>query len=688
MDMVLLDPAMRAFVHSDNRTVGILVLLALVVCLFEALAQNAEAEILSQTLTIRSTVLPAGTEVVRDTDGDVTEAVLHSPSSWQGVSLPTSSRIIYFKNQIFALLPSAPSATINGRELAATVETLEWNAPVPNTDMECRSPNGSWLIERSGPASTPFRPLTLASIVPSVQGVQSHVHTLNAAVRSDDLDLAVGTIVISDDQGNVSHLYLAGDRSRLGNFVLSKGSLVDLGPYWRTVYTQDELTVGNLVVAAGGSFGFDGDGNVAYATLGQDVSILDGFVVPAGSTIGFSASRLFDVILAKDTTYRGIALGAGHAACFAFDGSANLLLKESTTTDGKTFPAGSNVVLSPQGQVESAFLSGPGTFDGFTIWKPSYPVVSFNGTGHFRSGFLQTTAQVGGFSVKSYLLLYDDGKIESANLNGDQTINGIPCAGDQEVDFDNAGRPTTCTLSADYTLGPNHLHHGQRFSNRFNQTVSANFTILQPQDLANLLGGIANQVTDSGKAQLMKNSSKFPFGNIGNITPHDFRWSPSLDHIDVHEELSVQNMLTNPPFADCDSNVVIDATISWTIAKVFPGKIVAAAWVSKLGGGFSHNFCPGTSVLEAVAAVGRVFGLIHDDLSGPLASAAQSHSVQKNFGPATEQKIEAFLQQLYTGATVVNGSFSPDRLYIENQQLKLAYHYEIVQDLWSGNGGN
>jgi hypothetical protein len=188
---------------------------------------------------------------------------------------------------------------------------------------------------------------------------------------------------------------------------------------------------------------------------------------------------------------------------------------------------------------------------------------------------------------------------------------------------------------------------------------------------------VQNQICDKLAAELLKKSSVFPFGRIGQITKHDFRSSLGADHIDLHQEIAVKDLLTNPTFADCDSNIAIDATLKWALIEGFR-RPTFKAWISSLKGEISHNFCPGTFVLEAVLAIGKALGLVNFELQSP--ASLNDPLTLKSINDDQMAQIIAFLNSLHPESKVPDWSFKPTSIFIDHQQLKLAYEYSVQRN--------
>jgi hypothetical protein len=176
-------------------------------------------------------------------------------------------------------------------------------------------------------------------------------------------------------------------------------------------------------------------------------------------------------------------------------------------------------------------------------------------------------------------------------------------------------------------------------------------------------------------------SSKFPFGNISTIQDHDFVWNASGTVLNISQQLHVQKLFTNPPFADCDGDLKLDATVTWVVVKEFMKQSVVA-WPSTLTISYKHGLCPGTAAIETIAGaladlVPHIRELIDSKTSGALASLAQKSVIQKEIGDTTLAKYGQLLQFLQTDGTFVPGSLQIDSVLVENGNLNLHYSYGI-----------
>ena len=282
-----------------------------------------------------------------------------------------------------------------------------------------------------------------------------------------------------------------------------------------------------------------------------------------------------------------------------------------------------------------------------------------------------------------------NGTVEIGTLNKDTLVSGIPCAGGGDIRLNQSGRAVACRLSADWTLGASHLQKGDFFNGRL--TLEDTIHLKDNVTLTASIVDIQNNLLDELSDQLLQSSSKFPFGNMGTPKIHDLRQQfPGPDNILTHEELSVENLFTNPPFADCDGNIAADTEIGWSISYEL-GTTYIAVWIRHLHGEISHHFCPGTSTLEAV---GAIWGWLKGDISSytvggraqslatKFIAGTSSHKIE-TIKPAMIAKLAPLIALLPTAgqqAKVDPSSLRLKRLYVDAGQLILDYTYDAELD--------
>jgi hypothetical protein len=538
------------------------------------------------------------------------------------------------------------------------------------------------------PKALPALPLSeLIGAQAATSSQSQKLVTLQQDFISNEFHIPSGSIISTTPDGrNVSRFYTKA-KGRIFRVELPSHSLVWFEGVIALVLSPQESDVNGYPVQAGDYVPIDGDGKPPFLRLSKQTTLITGFVAPAGSGVSFQSGLPFFVRLSSPTTFRGLSVNAGRLVCFFPDGTgvANVPLAADSSYEEKTFPAESNLIMTSEGKVLRAVLSRPTTFDGFQVFRLSSPtgpkpLVTFHPNGHLRSGFLTSITTIKGITIKpGFVRLFDNGNLEIGTLEGNQTIAGVPCLGGADIILSDTGEPIVFTAAADWSIGATHLHRGDRFTGTFK--ITGETVILDPASLSTTLNDVQNQICDKLAAELRKNSSKFPFGRIGSITKHDFRSAVGADHADLHQEIAVKDMLTNPPFADCDSEIAIDATLKWTLVEGFR-RPTFKAWISSLGGGISHNFCPGTSLLEAGIAIGNALGLVNFNLASPNALTSPLALKQIDDGQMTQ--ILAFLNSLHPEGRVLDWSFKPTRIFIDHQQLKLAYEYEVQRSI----GGN
>jgi len=281
--------------------------------------------------------------------------------------------------------------------------------------------------------------------------------------------------------------------------------------------------------------------------------------------------------------------------------------------------------------------------------------------------------------------------LESGTLEGDQVIQGIPCLGNKPVELNAAGEPIQFTSAGDYTIGSTVLHRGDDFIGVYEKkdhiTVLPTKCSPGKECLSGAISFIQQELITQFQNGLRQNSGKFPFGNIGNIQSKNFSWNGASDHIDLHQDIFVESMFTNPPFSDCDANIHIDITLKWVVTQSFGARQWIVAWPASIGGGYGHGVCPGTAAIETVvAAASALFGHVRDLLdakrqnaANQIEAAAQKYAIQKQIGDLALDKYRPLVQALEAGGEVVPGSIAIDSLYIDGDGLELGYLYRVLK---------
>ena len=575
--------------------------------------------ILSTTQKVGGLTLPAGTDVTETDAGIPVEAILHSTAQWGASTLPADSRILFFAYQTIVLVPNAASTESDWT--TASPGLLLLNDDSPDRDYEFKQcyDTPPWLTY-TGLAnqdaiatgallnfkSLPLKELTFTSILTNPGFTE-----LATSIQTPDFDLPSGTLIVSDQAGENAEYIYTEEAGRIGALNLPPHTFIGLiYPAIASLYTSAAFAVDGIPIRAGTEFRIDVHGDLTRATIDKDFPIRDQFVVPAGSTVNYVGGHLFHITLPNGGNYEGIPIRPGTDICFLHDGTANLELANDSVIGSQSIPAGSSIVLDPNGRtIEYAFLSKPSSFDGFAVQASvNENRVVFTNLGRFKSGTLSGVSHISGVDVKGFVKLREDGSLDSALLSGDQKIDGVPCMGDHSVSINQRGVVTNCVISGDYGIADSHFHRGSLYNGTFQRSekilvINAVCVGPNPQNLcySSAFGDIQANLLAQFDGLIRQHSGKFPFGNIGKIQSTAFTWNPAPDHIDFHQTVSVESMLTNPPFADCDVTIHINLTVKWNLLNLFGGRQVLNAWPSAMDGTLSYGLCPGTAALQVVA---------------------------------------------------------------------------------------
>ena len=649
-------------------------------------------------ITIHGIALPSDATITRNSLGDPIAASLKSPLTFAGKTYPSGTILLSFIDGVYMYTPPATSGSspaaanvtgslaslFNDRDLQGECGQHGYYTgalPAGDDDPQVHAVSRNDLINPSQ--------LSLTTSPALVAGLA----ILDRDYKSPQGDLPRGTaVVISSDLASVNLIYFSA-AGRLGAIALPAGTVVERGGWWGSyeiIFTPEEVKIGENTVAAGGYFMLAWDGTLSELVTKDALQVSPGLIAPPLSRVAFWDGRLSRVDLRSGATatYFGISLAGGHTACFDRDGAAYLRLGQNTTVQSIKFPPDSSVTSDKFGNLTGAFLTQDTTINTLPVkaTTPGQVGVLFSGSGQIIRATLSAPTSIDGVLVKGEIWLRDDGSLLDGVLSGDQTIGGIPCMGDRGIQLNAHGQPISFTAAGPYKIGNETLSRGQPFYGSYSK--SGVFPVL---DATKKLDGspadaFANQMTQSmtqidqdlvtkAKDAILGHSSKFPFGNIGNIQDHDFRWSGSGNRLTIHQEFHVQNMFTNPPFADCDAELKLDVVVTWNISNGFMKQYVTA-WPSQISGGYSHGVCPGTAAIETIGAAlydlfPHIRELIDTKVSGSLSDLKKESLIQKTIGDAALAEL-----RLITGdPSLVPGSLKIDSLLIENGSLNLHYSY-------------
>ena len=382
--------------------------------------------------------------------------------------------------------------------------------------------------------------------------------------------------------------------------------------------------------------------------------------------------------------YFGTTLADGHSICFSDDGSANLQLAKASTIGGISFPAGSYVEEDATGKPASAVLSSDIQIGSMKIKSSNLQQVDLylNAAAQVRRAVLAAPANVNGISVKDEITIQDSGVLASGILSGDQMIDGVPFMGDQYIQLNDKGHPIYFTAAAPYTIGMTQLQRGQPFLGTYQKQGVLPIFDGSKGELANAMQQLQGELISKATDAVRTISSKFPFGNIAGIQDHDFVWSGSGNTLNISQQLHVEKLFTNAPFADCDGDLKLDATVTWLVVPEFM-KQSLVAWPSTLTISYKHGMCPGTAAIEDITGalyilVPHIREMLDSKTSGLVNGLAQKGVIQKEIQDVSLAKYEQLLQLLQTDTTIVKYSIRIDSLVIESGSLNLHYSYSVM----------
>ena len=662
-----------------------------------ALLPPLTRETLTQPLSVGKIILPPGSQtVVTGDDQHLVSARISQSMQWPGTSIPAETLIIFRKSLPYiVILPNNTVGTTNGQPIAGGVSYVSGKPITPALDWKgnCEdfipwlAPWNQWSGSFFSNTHAPARLIQiLSSSVPLWSSPAPHQQfILSSTYISPDFSIPVGSVLTtSDDATKVTGIYTNGSAMITG-FIVPDGSYVTFASGEVIVSAPVDFQLGPFLIAADSDLALDGDyaETIDSMTLAKSTVLSYGITVEAGTRVSFLAGQLALIFPMAPTSIRGFPVDQGRIVCFTPAGLANLPLAADTSWHGILFSKDSFIITDLNADVVESVLSNPIAINGARYYRlPSnpnmLPTANFWPSGRLRDGWLTQQSTISGISVAPGLVaLREDGGIDQATLATDQVIQGIPCLANSQIIFDECGNPLMFTVSADWSLGATHLKRGDRFGGIF--TVNDSITLMDGATLNAAVSDIQNDFVDELIGKIKDKSSKFPYGNIGTISKHDFRFSFSQDSMDTHQEVSVQNFLNNSPFADCDGNISADASIRWALSY---SRFITtmSVWMSTLSGEITYGFCPTTAALQlaynAWALVrGEQFS-ISSKLNKATSSFQSRAKITKSVQNSMLAKIDDLLPTLKPNAKVLPLSLQITRVYISNGQLQVDFSYQ------------
>lgn len=669
----------------------------------------AHAAITSAPIIVDGFSIPAGTDVTLDSDGAPLDATLKSPVTEAGTNLPAGAVLIIGEgNKIWAIwLPDGQTGSFRDMQVNGDL----WLAIRPaNDDDLCPDIGGSWRWATSAWNLLPHwslkasslsttKPNGILTLSQDYVGSSANNTSTSTSVATDVLAIPKDSLILRSGE-DVKAIYFRGAGKLAGHQVPS-GTLVLFEGEDAAVWSHADISAGRYVAKAGELFALYTDGSLAFFSTRGSASLPDGLAVPDGSFIGLEGGHAYYAWLPANTPVRGFKAVANRTICFDGQDDVHMRLAEDGQLRGERIPKGSDVIVRPDGSIMRALFYEPLTLQGVKLAlfyqnDPKIRSATFFKNGQLRSANNENTVTVGSLQVSPGLVIfYDDGSLHQGVPVSDTNIQGVPVMGGRVVMLDPDGSPYVFTAASDWSKEATHLHRGEEYLGSY--TKNDTFVLLNNADLTEMINAAVASLIDPLPDKIRENSGKFPFGNMGNMSIHDVRTGLSTDHIDVHGELSVQNMFTNPPFADCDGNIWADFVVRWYTGGMYAMgqnqdlqyKPVFGIYVSQYGGGVSHHFCPGTDFIRAVATIGSAFGFVASPdqlLQNFVNRFAGKLRFQKALDDKNQKMIAQYLQAVTQDGEVVADSIRYNRLYIDGGQLKMDYSYEVRHP--EGPGGS
>lgn len=655
-----------------------------------------KATILSKASKVGDRVFPKGTKVIYNKKQEPIEALISTSINWDKIYLPTGTRVIFKqKSTEWLIIPNGISAIINGKSISGTIVQIASffgsdSMVKPLWETECLDSSDSWLSPSallggiSGLTWNDFnntqglKPVSTSELTGAVEPTNDptkRLMVLKKTFSTSQVEIPEGSILATSDDGlRITHFYSL-KKARIGRYIIPERSLVIMDPGWLSALVQDEFKVRQFLINSGSYLTLNHKLEINFLQIARKANLMETtFSVPAKSLISFEKGRPWYVKVGEPAFFKGLPVSSQRYICFSVSGFTNLPLAKDSTVGTKIFPAGSFVIVNNDGFIVAVHLSKPSSFDGIMFSTLSgvhdTKSVSFHLNGKVSSGYLNTSTLIDGIKVAGYIRFFDNGKIAAAILDGDQKITGIPCMGGKYVYFNKAGKLLSFTAASRYQIGSSVLERGTHFNGIVK--IDAKTTLLDSASLNAALTGLQSQIIEEISNEMNKHAGKFPYGRIKPITGHNYRISYAIDNVVLHQEADVPDMLTNPPFADCDGKISTDIELRWAITK--SNRPTFRAWVSSMKGEVTYGFCPGTKFLDMAGSFLDFLGFIKLKFEPVIPENLQ---YIKEIDEGTSGEIKKFLQAAYPDATVIEDSFKPLSVFIEQNQLKLSYKYEI-----------
>lgn len=621
--------------------------------------------------------LPSSSKVVETADGALIEIRLSDAINSPDLVVAANSILLFRNGELtYIISPAGAHSKIHGNEVLGGLTPIYERATRRTTnvnDDDCPD-NKPWL--RNIPLPEGVQPTDLAF----------EKTDLTTGQISKDLVLSNFRIPAGSwlqiENGHIVGFYSSGN-AMLGQIILPNFSVVHFLGYAISVDASEheKFELNGFTVDTRTPFNIWSNGDLWYFVSSADRPGPFGGVLPKDTVWSVQDNFPLYVALPVEAPIYGIKASANRAICLDRSGWVNMRLAQDAVTpkSNVTLPKGSDVVIDEHGVIRSAILYSPIIVNNAEVAasRTRFEVgIKFYDDGTPKEFRLAKRATIGGYEVDpGYVSFYQTGALRSAIFANNEVISDRPIMAGKFVEFNTSNLPIRFTTSKRFVHGNTTIEAGGLYNGTF--SVSGSRVALPPDQLRSAIDTLIAKLVDQTKSALQGRSGKFPFGNMGSMNGHDFRYTYYRDHVDIHAELWVESFFNNPPFSDCDGNISADTKFFWNAPSFNSNSF--QLWIGPITGTISHGVCPGTKAIEIGAEVGKALGLVRYSLSFSNIPVLNHPLFERDFAEKEKNKISEYLSAIYAPATVPMYGIEINGAYIEGNQFKIDYSYSVVE---------
>lgn len=428
------------------------------------------------------------------------------------------------------------------------------------------------------------------------------------AVTGPGFELPALTVLVAPSDAaryESTHIVLASEAT-FGSLKLPRGARLSLYPQEHdavlaTASFESTWLVDDLCVAPRSWVLFGNDGRIEDFVSNCDLDFMES-TIPAFSQIATSKARVPAIArLSRPTPLFGLEATPGTKTCFEDNGALrSLLLNSDTSIAGVLWPAGTRISMRGPQWYQEALPVASVTWRGMTS-IPGHPI-ELSARGEPTRIRILGQAELDGLKCADVVQFFDNGKFRGCVLAANAVLAGVALRpGWAEVTP--TGHLGAGTLDQTYSLGSSTYHPGDTFTGIFQEKV------LQPvrtaPEVQAMLDKLSGKVDEAVRNLLIKRAGKTPFGNFNAsqiVLTKDER-SIAERSFTTTRTYHIENLVTNWPFNDCDSDVTLTADVQWEIT---PWHELRASAGLKPGSAIivdPKSACPVGHVLLTIAAI-------------------------------------------------------------------------------------